>query len=105
MFLVAHPRKIESDNGVYQKVNLYSISGSADFFNKAYNGIVIQRMIGQKTKYKSDLVKIYIEKVKRKENGQIGDFDIAPDFENGGVYKSLQFADKTFEVIKDSTPF
>lgn len=105
LFLVAHPRKIESENGVYQKVNLYSISGSADFFNKAYNGIVIQRMIGQKTKYKSDLVKIYIEKVKRKENGQIGDFDIAPDFEHGGVYKSLQFADKTFEVIKDSTPF
>ena len=40
--------------------------------------MIVYRCIGQKTRYKSDLVKIYIEKVKRKENGQIGDFDVAP---------------------------
>ena len=102
LFLVAHPRKIESDNGVYKKPGLYDISGSADFYNKAYNGLVCYRNIGQKTEYKSDIVSIYVEKVKRKENGQLGQFDVAPDFRNGGVYKPIGKENKTFEVIKDT---
>lgn len=101
LFLIAHPRKIESEDGVFKKPNLYSISGSADFFNKAYNGIIVYRCIGQRTKYKSDLVKVHIEKVKRKENGQLGSFDLAPDFKNGGVYMSLSKSEKKLEVIKD----
>ena len=105
LFLVAHPRKIESDNGSYKKPTLYDISGSADFFNKAYNGMIVFRCIGQKTQYNSDIVKMYVEKVKRKENGQLGDFDIAPDFNAGGIYKDISLASKKFEVITDSLPF
>ncbi len=105
LFLVAHPRKIESENGTYKKPTLYDISGSADFFNKAYNGFIVYRCIGQRTKYESDIVKIYIEKVKRKENGQLGEFDIAPDFKNGGIYKDVDLETKKFEVIKDNLPF
>lgn len=105
LFLVAHPRKIESENGRYKKPTLYDISGSADFFNKAYNGLIVYRCIGERTKFKSDVVKIYIEKVKRKENGQLGDFDLAPDFKNGGIYKDVDLETKKFEVIKDNIPF
>ena len=105
LFLVAHPRKIETIEGTYKKPTLYDISGSADFFNKAYNGLIVYRCIGQKSKYKSDLVKMYVEKVKRKENGQLGEFEIAPDFNAGGVYKHLELAKKKFEVIKDNIPF
>ena len=105
LFLVAHPRKIESDGGVYRKPTLYDISGSADFFNKAYNGLISYRCIGQKTKYKSDVVRIHIEKVKRKENGQLGEFEIAPDFDCGGIYRSITETDKKFEIIKDNVPF
>jgi twinkle protein len=105
LFLVAHPRKIESDNGSYKKPTLYDISGSADFFNKAYNGMIVFRCIGQKTQYNSDIVKMYVEKVKRKENGQLGDFDIAPDFTAGGIYKDITLASKKFEVITDNLPF
>jgi twinkle protein len=106
LLLVAHPRKIESIDGTYKKPTLYDISGSADFFNKTYNGIVCYRCIGQKSSYKSDIVKIYIEKVKRKENGQLGDFEVAPDFYNGGVYKPIDQNNKRFEVIKDNNiPF
>lgn len=86
LFLIAHPKKMEAFNGVYKKPDLYSISGSADFFNKAYNGIVCYRHIGHRTQFDSDEVEIYIEKVKRKENGQLGSFKVAPDFKNGGVY-------------------
>jgi twinkle protein len=106
LLLVAHPRKIESIDGIYKKPTLYDISGSADFFNKTYNGIICYRCIGQKSNYKSDIVKIYIEKVKRKENGQLGDFEVAPDFYNGGVYKPIDQNNKRFEVIKDDNiPF
>ena len=101
LFLVAHPRKIESEGGQYKKPTLYDISGSADFFNKAYNGLIVYRNIGQRTEYGSDSVRIYVEKVKRKENGQLGSFDIAPDFKNGGVYKAVELKNK-FEIIKDN---
>ena len=105
LFLVAHPRKIESDGGVYKKPTLYDISGSADFFNKAYNGLIAYRCIGQKTKYKSDVVRVHVEKVKRKENGQLGEFEIAPDFDCGGIYRGVSESDKKFEIIKDNVPF
>ena len=106
LFLVAHPRKIESEDGVFKKPNLYSISGSADFYNKTFNGIITYRCVGNKTKFKSDLVKVFIEKVKRKENGQLGGFEVAPDFANGGVYKPINKSMKKLEVIKDNNiPF
>lgn len=98
LFLVAHPRKIESHEGKYKKPTLYDISGSADFFNKAYNGLICFRHIGNKTKYGSDSVEVYVEKIKRKDNGGLGSFNIAPDFPNGGVYKSLNVGDVRFDA-------
>ena len=97
LYLVAHPRKIESDNGKYKKPTLYDISGSADFFNKSYNGMICFRNIGNRTNYGSDSVEVYVEKVKRKENGQLGSFNIAPDFKNGGVYKGLNTGDLKYD--------
>ena len=105
LFLVAHPRKMESNEGKYRVPNPYDISQSSDFFNKAYNCITVYRNIGQKTIYGSDSVSVYVQKVKRKENGKQGDFMIAPDFNNGGVYKSIDKHKQRFEVIKDNIPF
>ena len=45
------------------------------------------------------------KKVKRKENGQLGDFEIAPDFDNGGIYKEIYQGEKKIQVIKDNVPF
>ena len=109
LFLVAHPRKLDSINGVFRKPNLYDISGSSDFYNKAYNGLICYRHIGQRTVYGSDEVEIYVEKVKRKENGQLGSFKVAPDFKNGGIYKELAttaFLPTQFPTKKsDDVPF
>ena len=105
LFLVAHPRKMESNEGKYRVPNPYDISQSSDFFNKAYNCITVYRNIGQKTIYGSDSVSIYVQKVKRKENGKQGDFMIAPDFKNGGVYKAVDKDKQRFEVIRDNIPF
>lgn len=109
LFLVAHPRKLENINGAFRKPNLYDISGSSDFYNKAYNGLICYRHVGQRTSYGSDEVEIYVEKVKRKENGQLGSFKVAPDFKNGGIYKELStgtFVSSQFPVKKsDDIPF
>lgn len=105
LFLVAHPRKIESENGIYKMPNLYSISGSADYFNKAFNGIVCHRVIGDKTKYGSDVVKISFQKIKRKENGQLGEIEIAPDFNSGGIYLPVEQNNPSIKIEKDKIPF
>ena len=109
LFLVAHPRKLENINGAFRKPNLYDISGSSDFYNKAYNGLICYRHVGQRTSFGSDEVEIYVEKVKRKENGQLGSFKIAPDFKNGGIYKEIttgNFSGTQFPTKKtDDVPF
>lgn len=105
LFLVAHPRKMESMNGVYRVPTPYDISGSSDFFNKAYNCLTVFRNIGQRTKYESDSVSIHVQKVKRKENGQQGDFMIAPDFKNGGMYKTIDGNKQRIQVLTDQIPF
>ena len=105
LFLVAHPRKMESMNGVYRVPTPYDISGSSDFFNKAYNCLTVFRNIGQRTKYESDSVSIHVQKVKRKENGQQGDFMIAPDFKNGGMYKTIDGNKQRIQVLTDEVPF
>lgn len=90
LFLVAHPRKMQKENGEYVVPTPYDISGSADFFNKAYNCLTVYRKIGMRSEYESDVVQVYVQKVKRKENGQQGDFKIAPDFiKGGGAYKEI----------------
>jgi twinkle protein len=104
LILVAHPRKMQMENGQYVIPSPYDISGSSDFFNKAYNCLTAYRVLGQKTEYQSDAVQIHVQKVKRKENGQQGYFTVAPDFRNGGVYKSIE--NKTrLTVSHDLAPF
>ena len=103
LFLIAHPRKLESENGIYKKATLYDISGSASFFNKCFNGMVVVRELGSETEYGSDLVRVYIDKVKRKDNGMLGSFDLAPDFKNGGIYTEIK--KQTPLLTKSNIPF
>ena len=64
LFLVAHPRKMEAYNGTYKVPTPYDISGSSDFFNKAYNCITVYRRLGEKTSYGSDMCEVFVQKVK-----------------------------------------
>tara|TARA_R110000782_G_scaffold97886_1_gene182964 strand:- start:297 stop:1985 length:1689 start_codon:yes stop_codon:yes gene_type:complete len=110
LFLVAHPRKMESENGVYKVPTPYSISGSADFFNKAYNCMTVYRKLNERSEYDSDLVEVHIQKVKRKENGSQGVFEVAPDFKNGGgAYKSINAVEHKKKLLnkitKEQVPF
>lgn len=89
LFLVAHPRKMEYFNGTYKVPTPYDISGSSDFFNKSFSNITVYRKLNNRTKYGSDLVEVHVQKVKRRENGTQGVFEIAPDFKNGGFYRTI----------------
>jgi len=67
VFLVAHTTKIAKDkDGKYMLPNLYSISGSANFFNKTFNGVCVYR------NYENNITDVYVQKVKQSWLGQIG---------------------------------
>lgn len=81
-FLVAHPTKIKKDaSGNYEIPNLYSISGSANFYNKTANGITVYR------NFNNNLTEIHIQKVKFKHWGETGCLHLAWDKTNGRYYK------------------
>lgn len=79
-FLVAHPTKMQKDeNGDYEVPNLYSISGSAHFFNKAALGWTVYKT-GEGT---TDL---HVQKVKFKFWGELGLVNYIWDKKTGRYY-------------------
>jgi twinkle protein len=78
-FLVAHPIKIQKDKttGLYDIPNLYSIAGSANFYNKSDNGISVYR------NYSTHMTEIYVQKVKFSHWGRIGNTQFSYDLDSG----------------------
>lgn len=67
VFVIAHTTKIAKDkNGKFEIPNLYSISGSAHFFNKTHNGITIY------LDFATQICTVYVQKVKQSWLGQKG---------------------------------
>lgn len=70
VWIVAHPAKLfRGKNDQYPVPTLYDISGSANWRNKADNGLVIWRDLGDP---KKDLVEIHIQKIRFREVGRLG---------------------------------
>jgi twinkle protein len=65
--LIAHPTKMyrNKQTGLYDVPTLYDISGSAAFYNKCDNGIVIVRDKGDETKP----VEVHVQKIRYQEIG------------------------------------
>ena len=99
-FLVAHPTKIKKENGKYEVPNLYSISGSANFYNKTANGITVYR------DFETGMTDIYIQKVKFKHWGQVGHITLAWNRDNGRYYKGTPNNDNwlVYEIPKQLQP-
>ena len=95
-FLVAHPTKIRKDekSGLYEIPNLYSISGSANFYNKTANGITVYR------NYKEYTTEVYIQKVKFKHWGETGCVHLAWDKTNGRYYKGTPSYESWINTIE-----
>jgi twinkle protein len=68
VFLVAHPTKLQKDKktGKYEIPTLYSISGSAHFYNRTFNGMSIYR------DFETGIVDVYVQKVKHYWLGNLG---------------------------------
>ena len=87
-FLVAHPTKQpkNKENGLFEIPNLYSIAGSANFYNKTDNGICVYR------NYETNETEIYIQKVKFSHWGKIGRCLFKYDLDSG------RFLDSNLEI-------
>jgi twinkle protein len=90
IFLIAHPTKIpkEKESGLYEVPNLYSISGSANFFNKTDFGLTIYR------DFINSKVSVYVQKVKFRHLGSVGVAEFKYNINNG----------RFTPLITDSTP-
>ena len=67
-FIVAHPTKMQSVDGVVMPPALYDIAGSAHWANKADNGLTVHRQTGEK----DAPVEVHIRKVRWKHVGKRG---------------------------------
>ena len=78
VILVAHPRKMNKDvTGKRSRPEMYDVSGTADFFNKADFGLVVDRNDD------AGIVKVYVEKVKFKHLGHTGEAVFKYNMQNG----------------------
>lgn len=59
IILVAHPAKLQKENGKYNMPSLYDIAGSANFYNKCDIGIVVHRQSKDETIIKIQKVRYH----------------------------------------------
>ncbi|WP_431454451.1 hypothetical protein, partial [Enterococcus faecalis] len=73
--LVAHPRKMNRNaiTGQTPRPEMYDINGSADLYNKADFGVVVERDDA------TGVVRIHVEKVKFKHLGHPGEAQFVYD--------------------------
>lgn len=85
VFLVAHPTKMRKSEstGLYDVPTMYSISGSANFFNKTYNGLSVYR------NYETHITTVYVQKVKFDFVGRPGYCDFTFDRESRRYAEAL----------------
>jgi twinkle protein len=108
-FIVAHPTKMEKDkDGAYVVPNLYSISGSAHFFNKTALGWTVYKKAQGQTE-------VHVQKVKFKYWGEVGlieyfwdgktgrYYSMNPDYSNWIVTDTKE--NESYEQYTDELPF
>lgn len=80
VWMVAHPQKLQKDkDGNYPIPTPYDIAGSAHWRNKADNCITVWRDFNDK----NGLISIHVQKVRFRENGKIGEFQLKYDRPTG----------------------
>lgn len=84
VFLVAHPTKMPktADGSNYIVPNLYSISGSAHFFNMTQNGFTIFR------NYVTGMTEVHFQKVKWEHLGKTGITEYLYNIDNARFYEA-----------------
>lgn len=71
IFIVAHPKNLQKNqNGTYSPPTMYDIAGSANWRNKADNGICVHRSYKEGEK---DITQIFVQKVRFRDVGKVGE--------------------------------
>ena len=103
---MAHPTKMNKrDLKKYDVPTLYSINGSANFFNKTHNGITVYKDV--------DSVDVHVQKVKQSWLGKTGLCQFTYNtytrqytaLSNFGINNNHQFNHVPRESNQDANPF
>ena len=80
VWLVAHPAKMRRNpDGTYPTPEPYDIAGSANFYNKADNILIVERDF---TPGSRD-VRVHVKKIRFKHTGTVGTVDLRYDYSSG----------------------
>jgi twinkle protein len=82
LFLIAHPVKMQKNSGKFEIPSLYSISGSANFYNKTDYGLTVHRKSGDDGVMINE-IEVHVQKVKYKHLGEQGIIDLKYDYDTG----------------------
>lgn len=82
VFLIAHPVKMQKTNGKFEVPSLYSISGSANFYNKTDYGLTVHRKSGDDG-VMINQIEVHVQKIKYKHLGEQGIIDLYYDYDSG----------------------
>ena len=74
----------KKDNGLYDVPTLYDIAGSANFYNQVDNGITVYR------DFQSGHSHVYVQKVKFRHIGEIGEATFNYNLQNGRYYEVVE---------------
>ena len=79
IILIAHPRKMDKDKstGLMEVPNMYSINGSANFYNKTDFGLSVYRDFSENKSV------MYVQKAKFKHLGSVGSVEMRYNYNNG----------------------
>jgi len=84
IFLVAHPAKLRrNQDGTFPVPEPYDIAGSANFYNKADNILILERDFTEG----SDDIRIHVKKIGFKQSGKVGCVELKYDYRDG-TYRS-----------------
>jgi twinkle protein len=84
----------KQDNGMYDIPTLYDIAGSANFYNQVDNGITVYR------DFKNELTSVYVQKVKFRHIGELGEAQFKYNLQNGRYSEIGEGLDDTSYMIE-----
>lgn len=87
VFLIAHPRKIEKENGAFRIPTTYDIAGSSNFANKSDYIFTVYRKVDASGTLINE-VQIYWQKIKYKYLGDSGMTELKYERTSGRFYSS-----------------
>ena len=83
VWLIAHPAKLRRNaDGTFPVPEPYDIAGSANFYNKADNILIVERDFTPN----SNDIRIHVKKIRFKQSGMVGVVDLKYNYKDGTYY-------------------